>query len=126
MLGEDLRGLAKDFIAQQVPELVVQLFEFINVNHDHRKRCAIAVRAFQFFCDTQFKESAVEDAGESVKISELFRPLEMASILDGGGANVCHRLQRLNVSSIKGVSFGAVKRKHSKLFAVEDQRHAHF
>ena len=101
LLMEDRRDLAQHFVSQQVAELVVQALEFVDIHHDYAHAGAEAAGAFDFFGNSQFEETAVEDSGQSVQISQLLYALDVMGVLDGGGADVGDGFQWLHFSGAK-------------------------
>ena len=108
-----------------MPEFVIQPLELVNVGHDHGHGAAIAARAFDLLHDAQFKEPAVEDAGQAVEISQLFYPLDIVRVLNRVRANVGHGFQRLQFAFTECVHLGAVQRENAQRLAKGNQRDAH-
>src|SRR5216684_5496916 len=98
------RNSAQNVIADQMTEVVVELFEVIDIDHDDGHAALKAAGAFQLFADAHLETAAVVNAGESVDVGKLLDALEIIGVLDGGRADVGHRLQGLNVFRHKGVS----------------------
>ncbi len=95
LLVKERRNLAQDFVSQQVAELIVQPLELIDVGHDHGHAGSVAAGTLDFFQDPQFEEAAVEDSGQSIEVGQLLDALDVVRVLDGGGANVGDRFERL-------------------------------
>ena len=99
---KDRRNLAQNFISQQVAKFVVQVLELIDVHHDYRHACTETAGPLDFFGDAHFKVAAVENAGQSVEIGQLFYPLHITRILNRGRANVGGRFQWLGIVVLEG------------------------
>ena len=74
-------------------KFVVQALELVDIDHDHCHTSAESLGAFNFFANTQFKEAAIENSGETVKICQLFDSFHIVCILNSSGADIGHRLQ---------------------------------
>src|SRR5271166_6496079 len=106
-------------------ELVVEPFELVNVGHDHGHASAVAARALDLLENAQLKETPVEDSGQTVEIGQLFYPLHVMRILDGGGADVGYGFQTLQLTLAEGVAIRAFERQHSQDLPERNQWDAH-
>src|SRR6266478_5972706 len=90
LLVEDGRDLAQDFVSQQMSKFVVQTLELVDIHHDHCHASAESFGPFNFFADTQFKEAAIENSGETVKVCQLFDSFHIVRILNSSSADISH------------------------------------
>ena len=105
-------------------KVVVDLFEVIQVNHQHADAAAVAGRARHLIHQPRLKVAAVEDPGQPVAVSQLADAIHVAGILRGRGQNVGHRLQGLDVIGRNLAVPGAGAYQQADVFAKADQRQA--
>ena len=103
LLVEQRRNLAQDLVPQQVAELIIQPLELVDVRHDHGHAGSVAAGALDFFHDPQLEKAPVKDSGQAVEVGQLFDPLHVVRVLDGVGANVGDRFQRLQFALAESV-----------------------
>ncbi len=114
---EHRRDLAEHFIAQQVPEFVVQALELVDIDHQYGHAAVEAARTIDFLHHAHLEIATVEDSGEPIEIGELLHSLHVVRVLNGGGANVGDRFQRLHVFLMKARQFLALQHQHSERLA---------
>src|SRR5215475_14366412 len=106
-------------------KFVVQVFKAIDINHDYRHTCFEPACAFDFFDNAQFETTAIEDTCQPIEIGQLFHFFNVVRVLNGGGADVGHRLERLYVSPIEGPCGAAIENKQSQRLPKRNQGNAH-
>ena len=97
LANEDRGNGAQNIVAQHVSEIVVDLLEVIEIDHQNADASAIAGGTGDLIDQAGVKIAAIEYSGESVTICELTNPVHIAGVLRGRGQNVGHGFERLNV-----------------------------
>src|SRR5215469_16138134 len=95
-------------------KLVIQSLEQIDIGHNDSHGIAIAARTLDFFHDAQFEEAPVEDAGQTIEVSELFHALDVVRVLNRVGANISYGLERLQLALAESVDCGTVQREYAQ------------
>ncbi len=124
MANEDRGNGAQNIVAQHVPELVVDLLEVIEIDHEDADAAAIAGGAGDLIDQAGLEIAAIEYPGESVAICELTNPVDIAGVLGRRGQNVGDGFERLNVIGEECFVLRADTDQQSDIFAKGDQRQA--
>ena len=124
MADEDGGNGAQNIVADHVPEVVVDLLEVIQIDHQDADAAAIAGGAGDLFDQAGVEIAAIEDAGESVAIGELAHAIDVAGVLGGGGQDVGNGFQGLNVIGQERFALGGDTDQESEIFSEGDQRKA--
>ena len=96
-LGQDAAHLGQGARAGQVPVLVVDALEAVQVEEDDRERDAVALAALDLAPDVEVQVARVEELGQVVGDGELLGALEQDGVLDGDGAGLHQRQQQVEV-----------------------------
>src|SRR6202030_145921 len=115
----------QDFVAQHVSELVVKPLELVNVGHDDSHAGSVTAGALNLFHETQFEKAPVENTGEAIEVGQLLYALDVVGVLNGRGADVGHRFQRLQIAVAERIRQSAVERENSQRLPERDQWDAH-
>ena len=107
-------------------ELVIQLFELVDVEHDDGHGPVIALDALELFHDTNFKVAPIEHAREAIDIGHLANFFEVVCVLNRVGGDIGDRFQGSDVGPFKRVLAGALQRQHADQLAERNQRNANF
>src|SRR5882724_427442 len=124
VLGENLRDLPEHLVAQQVPELIIQLFEVIDVDHQQREPKAVALGRAQRLDDTSLKSTAVVDTGQPVGACHGLGLVQLHGIADADGADIGDRSEHANVFFLEVVWLRRLQHQDAECLFQRDQREA--
>src|SRR5882724_3024341 len=124
VLSENLRDLSEHLVAKQVPELIIQLFEVIDVDHQQREPKAVAFGGAQRLDDTSLKSTAVVDTGQPVGACHGLGLVQLHGIADADGADIGDRSEHANVFFLEVVWLRRLQHQDAECLFQRDQREA--
>src|SRR5208282_1106740 len=101
MTVEDAGDGAQNIVADHVSEVVVDLLEVVQIDHEDTDAASVAGGAGDLLDQAGVEITAIEYAGKPVAVGQLTHAIDVAGILGGRGQDVGDRFQGLNIIGLE-------------------------